>query len=67
MQVNDKNTFIGDEHDMWYILAFGILFDRKCRANILSAVDNHAVLGLDIVWCYLCLQNVEELPDAGGF
>nr|XP_022320914.1 NEDD8 ultimate buster 1-like [Crassostrea virginica]XP_022320915.1 NEDD8 ultimate buster 1-like [Crassostrea virginica] len=37
---------------------------RKCRANILSAVDNHAVLGLDIVWCYLCLQNVEELPDA---
>lgn len=37
---------------------------RKCGANILSAVDNYAVLCLDIVWCYLCLQNIEELPDA---
>lgn len=37
---------------------------RKCRADILNAVDNYAVLCLDIVWCYLCLKNVEDLPDA---
>lgn len=36
----------------------------KCRADILNAVDNYAVLCLDIVWCYLCLKNVEDLPDA---
>ncbi|OWF42022.1 NEDD8 ultimate buster 1-like [Mizuhopecten yessoensis] len=37
---------------------------RKCRADILNAVDNYAVLCLDIVWCYLCLRNVEDLHDA---
>ncbi|XP_033730373.1 NEDD8 ultimate buster 1-like, partial [Pecten maximus] len=39
---------------------------RKCRADILNAVDNYAVLCLDIVWCYLCLKNVEDLPDAAS-
>ncbi|KAK3088676.1 hypothetical protein FSP39_022249 [Pinctada imbricata] len=37
---------------------------RKCRADILNAVDNYAVLCLDIAWCYLCLKNIEHLPDA---
>ncbi|XP_038047872.1 NEDD8 ultimate buster 1-like isoform X2 [Patiria miniata] len=36
----------------------------QCRSEILTAVDNYALLCLDIVWCYLCLQNVSELPDA---
>lgn len=52
----------------WHYLLFKfyfLYFCRKCGANILSAVDNYAVLCLDIVWCYLCLQNIEELPDAG--
>ncbi|KAL8580117.1 hypothetical protein ACOMHN_061231 [Nucella lapillus] len=36
----------------------------NCRAEILASVDNFAILCLDIVWCYLCLENVNELPDA---
>ena len=37
---------------------------RKCRSDILTSVDNYALLCLDIVWCYLCLQNINDLPDA---
>jgi len=28
-------------------------------------VDNYAIVCLDICWCYLCLQNISSLPDAG--
>ncbi|XP_055870657.1 NEDD8 ultimate buster 1-like [Biomphalaria glabrata] len=37
---------------------------NKCRATILNSVDNYAILCLDIVWCYLLLKNLEQLPDA---
>ncbi|KAL4217081.1 positive regulation of proteasomal ubiquitin-dependent protein catabolic process [Mactra antiquata] len=37
---------------------------RQCRCDILEMVDNYAILCLDIVWCYLCLKNVDDLPDA---
>ncbi|CAH1248996.1 NUB1 [Branchiostoma lanceolatum] len=37
---------------------------QQCRSEILQAVDNYAILCLDIVWCYLCLKNVTALPDA---
>ncbi|KAH8330614.1 hypothetical protein KR067_005656 [Drosophila pandora] len=39
------------------------LFSR-CNSKFLDAVDNYALLNLDIVWCYLCLKNITQLPDA---
>ncbi|XP_034486358.1 NEDD8 ultimate buster 1 [Drosophila innubila] len=35
-----------------------------CNSRFLEAVDNYALLNLDIVWCYLCLKNITQLPDA---
>lgn len=37
---------------------------NKCDQKWLDAVDNYALLNLDIVWCYLCLKSVTHLPDA---
>lgn len=36
----------------------------KCSQMWLDAVDNYALLNLDIVWCYLCLKSIMQLPDA---
>jgi hypothetical protein len=38
---------------------------KLCRMDILQAVDNYAILCLDIVWCYWCLKSLDHLPDAG--
>lgn len=27
-------------------------------------MDNYALLNLDIVWCYLCLKSVSQVPEA---
>ncbi|XP_001354429.1 NEDD8 ultimate buster 1 [Drosophila pseudoobscura] len=35
-----------------------------CKSSFLESVDNFALLNLDIVWCYMCLKNVSQLPDA---
>ncbi|KAK6165392.1 hypothetical protein SNE40_022327 [Patella caerulea] len=54
--------FISEQVEMIDIVVF--IFTSKCRATILEAVDNYAVLCLDIVWSYLCLKNLDQLPDA---
>ncbi|XP_055914257.1 NEDD8 ultimate buster 1 [Eupeodes corollae] len=35
-----------------------------CNSSFLESVDNYALVNLDIVWCYLCLKNLTQLPDA---
>uniref|UniRef100_A0A1B6DNP8 UBA domain-containing protein n=2 Tax=Clastoptera arizonana TaxID=38151 RepID=A0A1B6DNP8_9HEMI len=35
-----------------------------CTSELLKCVDNYALLHLDIAWCYLCLGNVSQIPDA---
>lgn len=35
-----------------------------CNSKFLESVDNYALVNLDIVWCYLCLKNLNQLPEA---
>lgn len=35
-----------------------------CNSQLLSCIDNSALLDLDIVWCYLSLRSVAHLPEA---
>ncbi|KAG8271981.1 positive regulation of proteasomal ubiquitin-dependent protein catabolic process [Homalodisca vitripennis] len=36
----------------------------ECTSELLHSVDNYALLHLDISWCYLCLRNPAQIPDA---
>lgn len=37
---------------------------KTCNSSIVQSVDNVALLNLDIVWCYLNLKSIMQLPDA---
>lgn len=37
---------------------------KLCNSNLVQSVDNVALLNLDIVWCYLNLKSIMQLPDA---
>lgn len=55
--------------DSGYCQALGLLQEadhefQQCRADILSMVDNSAILCLDICWCQLLLREAAALPEA---
>lgn len=37
---------------------------KSCQSNLVDSVDNIAIMNLDIVWCYLNLKSIMQLPDA---
>lgn len=37
---------------------------KNCNSKLVQSVDNVALLNLDIVWCYLNLKSIMQLPDA---
>ncbi|CRL04040.1 CLUMA_CG017156, isoform A [Clunio marinus] len=37
---------------------------KTCESTLVQSVDNVALLNLDIVWCYLNLKSITQLPDA---
>ncbi|CAB4056567.1 unnamed protein product [Lepeophtheirus salmonis] len=37
---------------------------QNCSPSILESVDNFGLLNLDIAWCYLNLEHLNELPQA---
>ncbi|XP_017145177.1 NEDD8 ultimate buster 1 [Drosophila miranda] len=54
-----------EEYDLALLLLLeGDEYFSRCNTAILEAVDNYALINLDIVWCYLCLKNITQLPDA---
>ncbi|XP_047115578.1 NEDD8 ultimate buster 1-like [Schistocerca piceifrons] len=67
MSLHEKGRAAMKESNYSLALLLLLEADREfsnCHSQILQSVDNYALLNLDIAWCYLCLQNVTQIPDA---
>ncbi|KAK4886374.1 hypothetical protein RN001_002645 [Aquatica leii] len=67
MALHEKGRGALKREDYSRALVFFLDSDKEfsqCNSEVLSLVDNYALLDLDIAWCYLCLQSVNHLPEA---
>ncbi|XP_075230875.1 NEDD8 ultimate buster 1-like isoform X2 [Lycorma delicatula] len=67
MALHEKGKAALKKDEFALALIFLLEADKEfssCNSQLLNSVDNYALLNLDIAWCYLCLKNVTQLPDA---
>ncbi len=68
MILHEKGKFFMKSKD--YLKALILLAEadsefRNCGdVSLLESVDNYALLNMDIIWCYLNLENLNELKNA---
>eukprot|EP00088_Acartia_fossae_P040449 TRINITY_DN4212_c1_g1_i3.p1 TRINITY_DN4212_c1_g1~~TRINITY_DN4212_c1_g1_i3.p1 ORF type:complete len:599 (-),score=158.24 TRINITY_DN4212_c1_g1_i3:71-1867(-) len=69
MSLHEKGREALAKNDYPSALVFNLEAEQEfsnCRSELVEKVDNFAILNLDIVWCYLMLQAVNEIPNAGA-
>ncbi|KAG8223390.1 hypothetical protein J437_LFUL002635, partial [Ladona fulva] len=67
MTLHEKGRAALKSEDYSLALVFFLEADKEfshCNSTLLQSVDNYALLSLDIAWCYLCLKNVSQIPNA---
>ncbi|XP_054260739.1 NEDD8 ultimate buster 1-like isoform X2 [Macrosteles quadrilineatus] len=67
MTLHEKGRAALKKRDFSLALVLFLEADKKyseCTSELLKSVDNYALLHLDIAWCYLCLRNPAQIPDA---
>ncbi|XP_040577224.1 NEDD8 ultimate buster 1 [Lepeophtheirus salmonis] len=67
MSLHEKAKISLKKKDFSLALVFLLEAHREyqnCSPSILESVDNFGLLNLDIAWCYLNLEHLNELPQA---